>query len=246
MLRKSVWVLALLCPLAQAGELTVSAASSLSEAFKEVATAYEARTPGDKVLLNIAASGALLQQMAKGAPVDVFASADEQTMQLAISQGLVKAGEAKDFAGNLLVLVVPPAAKVMPKQLTDLNGATIQKLALGNPDSVPAGRYAQQALQQANLWSALQPRLIPAQNVRQALDYVARGEVDAGFVYQTDALQFKDKVKVAFTVPLAKPVRYPLAALAASTHPAEAQRFVRFVLSAEGQAILRRHGFQQP
>lgn len=246
MWRRSVWLLALLCPLARAGELTVSAASSLSEAFKAVATAYEARTPGDKVLLNFAASGALLQQMAKGAPVDVFASADEQTMQQAISQGLVKPGATRDFAGNQLVLVVPPAMNPVPKQLADLNSATVQKVALGNPDSVPAGRYAQQALQQANLWTAIQPRLIPAQNVRQALDYVARGEVDAGFVYQTDAQQFKDKVKVAFTVSLAKPVRYPLAVLAASPHPAEAQRFAQFVLSADGQAILRRYGFQQP
>ena len=229
-----------------AAEITVSAAASLTDAFKEVAAAYEARHPADKVRLNFAASGTLLQQIAKGAPVDVFASADLATMDKAQAQGLIAAAQRSNFARNTLVLIVPKGAAVRPASLADLGQASVRRIAIGNPASVPVGRYTQQALNKANLWSAYEPKLINAQSVRQVLDYVARGEVDTGFVYATDAAIMKDKVDVTWTVPLDEPVTYPLAPIAASANPASALTFVEFVTGPEGQAILSRYGFSKP
>lgn len=234
------------CGRIHAAELTVSAAASLTNAFKEVSQSYEAKYAGSKVLLNVGASGALLQQMAKGAPVDVFASADQETMDQAEKQGLVSNGERKDFVRNTLVLVVPTDSKLALKRLEDLDQAAVQKIAIGNPASVPVGRYSQTALEAAKLWTAVQPKSIHTQNVRQSLDYVARGEVDAGFVYATDAALMKDKVKVAFNVPLQTAISYPIARVAGSSHADEAKRFVAYVLSAEGQAILGKYGFLKP
>lgn len=242
----SAALLATAAAAASAGELLVSAASSLTSAFKEVAQAYEAQHPGSKVALNFAASGALLQQIAKGAPVDVFASADQETMDMAQKQGLVAAAARRDFVRNSLVLVVPVDARFHVKQLNDLAQPGVARVAISNPASVPVGRYAQRALEAAKLWPQLQAKAITTQNVRQSLDYVARGEVDAGFVYRTDAALMKTKVKVAFEVPLDVAVRYPIAAVGASANAAEAKRFVDFMLAPAAQAILARHGFLKP
>lgn len=239
-------VVCIVSNVAHAGELTVSAAASLTNAFKDIAQQYEAQHAGIKVLLNFGASGALLQQMAKGAPVDIFASADQETMDMAVKQGLVAAAERKDFVRNTLVLVVPSDSKLPLKQLQDLNQAGVQKIAIGNPASVPVGRYTQHALETEKLWTAVQPKTISTQNVRQSLDYVARGEVDAGFVYATDAGVMKDKVKVAFTVPLDSAIRYPIAKTTGSTNGDEARRFISYVLSPAGQAILSKYGFRKP
>ncbi|MEO8407605.1 MAG: molybdate ABC transporter substrate-binding protein, partial [Oxalobacteraceae bacterium] len=221
-----------------AGELTVSAASSLTNAFKEIAHSYQTQYPDAKVALNFGASGALLQQLAKGAPVDVFASADQQTMDLAEQQRLVAAGERHDFVRNALVLIVPADSQLALKRLQDLRRPGIKRIAIGNPASVPVGRYTKHALEAAKLWSILEARVISTQNVRQSLDYVARGEVDAGFVYATDAAIMQDKVKVVLEVPLDVAIAYPIAKTAASTNGAEARRFVGYVLSPAGQAIL--------
>jgi molybdate transport system substrate-binding protein len=229
-----------------AAELTVSAAASLTDAFKAIAKGYEAQYPGSKVLLNFGASGALLQQMAKGAPVDVFAPADEETMDAAVKQGLVAAGERKDFARNTLVLIMPADSARSVKRLEDLRQPGVQHIAVGNPASVPVGRYTRRALESARLWAALTPKLINTLNVRQALDYVARGEADAGFVYRTDAAKLKDKVKVALEVPLDMPITYPIANTNGSANAAEARRFVAYVLAPSAQSILARYGFQQP
>ncbi len=232
---------------ASAGQLLVSAASSLTQAFREIAVSYQVQHPEVKVALNFAASGVLLQQLDKGAPVDIFASADQYTMDLAQQRGLV--GARRDFARNALVVIVPvllprhpgPPA---PAGLTDLARLDITRVAIGNPASVPAGRYAGLALQAAKL--DLQAKTIQTQNVRQALDYVARGEVDAGFVYRTDAALMPGKVKVAFEVPQGEAILYPIAASKRSANAAEAGRFIGFILSDAGQAILARHGFLAP
>ncbi|WP_294996016.1 molybdate ABC transporter substrate-binding protein [uncultured Stenotrophomonas sp.] len=231
---------------AWAGELTVSAASSLTESFRELGTAYEKAHPGTRVDFNFAASGVLLQQISRGAPVDVFASADETTMDQAQQQGLLAAGSREVFAVNALWVVVPPQSTAAPRALKELAGAGVQRIALGNPDSVPVGRYAKGALEAAGLWPSVQGKTITTQNVRQSLDYVARGEVDAGFVYATDAQAMPDRVRRAFAVPVSGRIAYPLAVTRASTQPAEAKRFTAFVRSAQGQAILARHGFGKP
>lgn len=244
------WMIAALLATAScsvlAGQLLVSAASSLTNSFREAASVYQAQHPGVAVALNFAASGVLLQQLDKGAPVDVLASADQQTMDLAQQRGLV--GARSDFARNSLVVIVPlPQAnpgQLTLRRLADLGQGGITRVAIGNPTIVPAGRYAHHALQAAKL--DLQAKTIQTQNVRQALDYVARGEVDAGFVYRTDAALMPDKVKVAFEVPQAGAIRYPIAASKHGPNAAEAARFIDFIVSPAGQAIFAKHGFLKP
>ena len=119
-------------------------------------------------------------------------------------------------------------------------------MAIANPASVPVGRYSEGALKKANLWDAVQPKAIGTQNVRQSLDYVARGEVDAGFVYATDAAIMKDKVHVVLDVPLDAPVLYPIATIKGSSNAAEAKRFVSYLQTAPAQAILAKYGYKKP
>ena len=130
--------------------------------------------------------------------------------------------------------------------MKDLAQATYQRVAIGLPASVPVGRYTKGVLEAEGLWTAIEPKMIGAQSVRQALDYVARGEVDAGFVYSTDAALMPDKVKVALTVVTAKPILYPAAPIAASANMGIAQRFVEFLLSPQSTAVFVKYGFGKP
>lgn len=239
-------LLVLLAAPVAAAELTVSAAASLTNAFRELAPLFEAQNPDIQVQLNFGASGALLQQIAKGAPVDVFASADQETMDQAQARSLVRAVVRRNFVANTLVVVVPSDAGAVPRGIGELAQPAYARIAIGLPASVPVGRYTQAVLQKAGLWAAIGPKMIGAQNVRQALDYVARGEVDAGFVYATDAALMPDKVRVALTVPTETAILYPIAPLAASANGAAAQKFVAFVLSTPAQAVLAKHGFGKP
>ena len=231
---------------ALAAEVTVSAAASLTNAFKEIAENFEAANPEHKVLLNFAGSGELLQQIAKGAPVDVFASADQETMDKAQAQGLLNDSSRKDFVQNTLVVITPSNSKLELKALTDLQQDALQRLAISNPESVPVGRYSKQALVTSNLWDALADKMINTQNVRQSLDYVARDEVDAGFVYATDAAIMSDKVKVQFTVPLETVVSYPIAVTKEGAAKELSQQFIHYTFNEESQAVLTKFGFSKP
>nr|WP_198937919.1 molybdate ABC transporter substrate-binding protein [Pelomonas sp. KK5] len=231
---------------ASAADLTVSAAASLTNAFKELAPQFEAAHPGTKVLLNFAASDALLAQIAKGAPVDVFASADQETMDKAEAQKLLAAGSRRNFVNNALVLITPVDGTAPVMALADLSKPEVKRVALGKPEGVPAGRYARGALEAAKLWPAVEPKAVYATNVRQALDYVARGEADAGFVYATDAAIQKDKVKVAATIPTETAISYPVAAIAGGPNTEAGRQFIAYLLSASGQAVLAKYGFQKP
>ncbi|WP_239373108.1 molybdate ABC transporter substrate-binding protein [Snodgrassella gandavensis] len=227
-----------------AASITVSAAASLTNAFNDIAKAYQQQYPQDKVLLNFGASGSLLQQMQNGAPVDVFASADQQTMDQAQAKNLVQAQDRVNFANNTLVLITPKKGDVTVRSLKDLQHSGIKHIALGNPAYTPAGRYAQAAMEQAQVWSQIQPKIVNVNNVRQALDYVANQSAEAGFVFGTDAAIMPDKVSVAATIPTSKPISYPIAKTVASKEPAAANRFVHFIRSAKGQQILKHYGFQ--
>ncbi len=231
---------------ASAADLTVSAAASLTNAFRELGMAFEAQNPGTKVQFNFAASGALLQQFVKGAPVDVFASADQETMDEAQKQGLVDTASRVDFVRNALVVIAPSDGKLAATGLADLRSEKFAKIAIGQPASVPVGRYTKSVLEQAGLWSVVEPKMIGAQSVRQALDYVARGEVDAGFVYATDAAIMTDKVRVLFVAPTPAPILYPIAALKASSDGAMARKFVQFIVSPAAHSVLTRYGFGAP
>ncbi len=230
----------------QAQEVIVSAAASLTNAFQAIGTAFEKAHPGAKVTFNFAASGPLLAQIRQGAPVDVFASADQETMDRAAKDRLLAEGTRADFARNTLVLIVPASATVVPQKLADLSGPGLRRIATGTPASVPVGRYTMAAVQDAGLAAALEPKWIYGESVRQVLNYVARAEVDAGFVYRTDALIDQGKARIAFTVPTATPVSYPIAQIAASRNAALGRDFIAFVRGEAGQKILGGFGFSQP
>lgn len=227
----------------RSAEMTVSAAASLTNAFSDLKTAFEKKHPDITVQTNFAASNPLLKQIMEGAPVDVFASADQDTMNKAVEAKVANPDSRKDFALNELVLITPKGAP-QPASLADL--AKAKRIAVGNPDSVPAGRYAKAALVHAGLWDKLEKHFIYSDSVRQALDYVARGEVDAGFVYKTDALLQKDKTNIALLVDSQTPVSYPIALALTGDNPKAGQEFIDFVLSPEGMAILAKYGFSKP
>jgi molybdate transport system substrate-binding protein len=233
-------------PALAAQELIVSAAASLTNVMKVVAAQYEKTHPGTKVLCNFAASGVLLQQMVQGAPVDVFAAADQKTMNQAQAKKLINPATRQNFVSNRLVLIVPMDSTLSVSGLKGLTAPRVKRVAVGNPATVPAGRYAKEALVKAGLWDKLKPKYVLAESVRQVLDYVRRGEVDAGLVYSTDAAIAQGKVKVMQKVTEHAPILYPIALTLATGKKKEAQRFVDFVLSPAAQKTFKKFGFGKP
>lgn len=231
---------------AGAQQLTLSAAASLTDAFKELATRFEATHAGVTLRLNFAASGVLLQQIIQGAPVDVFVSADQATVLRGIEQKLFDADSKRDFASNTLVLVVPTQDGPPVKSLADLGNAAVKRIAVGKLATVPVGRYTKEALDSARLWSVLEPKFVYGDSVRQLLDYVARGEADAGFVYRTDAASAGDKVRLVLTLQGHTPVTYPAVVVSATRNQSLARDFVAFLSSATAQQVLARYGFGKP
>lgn len=228
---------------ARAGEtITVSAGAAMTEAMLEAATAFE-QTHGLRVVCNFGASGQLLRQIALGAPVDVFASADQETMDAAQGQGLIRPGTRRNFAGNRLVLITPTTARPLAG-LQDLE--QLERIAVGNPEFVPIGRHARKVLAADGLWQRLAPRMVQGVTVRQVLDYVARGEADAGFVFATDALVAAGKVQSQPGIVPPLPISYPVAALQRSSVPNQAEQFIAFLLAGSGRDIFGRHGFLPP
>lgn len=244
--RHIVLTLSLVCLAvsANAADLVVSAAASLTNAFQEMKPVFEKAHPGTTLVFNFAASGPLLKQIEQGAPVDVFASADQETMDKATPR--IMAESRINFAGNALVMIVPSDSALALTSPEDLKNDAVKLIAIGNPESVPAGRYAKGALSTTSLYDALTPKFVLAESVRQALDYVSRGEVQAGLVYATDATQRQDKVKVAATVAGHKPISYPIATLKDSANADMGKAFLAFVLSDEGQGVLAKYGFTKP
>jgi molybdate transport system substrate-binding protein len=243
------WLVACLAvmPLAAAGQpLTVSAAASLTDAFRAIGPTFEAAHPGVSLRFNFAASGVLIQQIVQGAPVDVFASADQEAMDRGVAQKVVDAATRRDFAANAVVLIVPAQGGPAIGSLADLTRAEVRRIAVGKTASVPVGRYTRQVLDSAGLWAALEPKFVQADSVRQVLDYVARGETDAGFVYRTDAARMADKVRIVLTAAGHAPVRYPAAVVGETRRPALAKAFVDFLASPAAQDVLGRYGFGKP
>lgn len=239
-------ILSAMPALAGAQQLTVSAAASLTNVLKDLGTRYEAARPGVKLQYNFAASGVLIQQIAQGAPVDLFISADEETMAKGIEQKLLDGASRKDIASNQVVLIVPATGAVPVSGLSSLTTEPVKHIAIGKLASVPVGRYTRQALEGARLWPALEQKFVYADSVRQVLDYVARGEVEAGFVYSTDAAVMPDKVKVVMRVDGHSPVRYPAALTLDGKQKAATADFLAYLLSAPAQDVLAKAGFGKP
>jgi molybdate transport system substrate-binding protein len=224
-----------------ANEIIVSAAVSLKDAFNEIAQLNEQRNNA-KVHFNFGASGALQKQIESGAPVDVFASAGSKQMDEL--KELIIASSRTNFARNVLVLVEPTNSSAITS-FTDLSKPEIKKIAVGNPKTVPAGQYTEQTFNKLQLLPDIRSKLIYAEDVRQVLDYVARGEVDAGVVYSSDVLSAGAKVKEVVRAPEDShdPILYPIAIVKDSKRKDAAQKFIDLVLSSEGQSILAKHGF---
>ena len=229
---------------AAAAPLTVSAASSLKEALLEAAEAFVARG-GSQVQFNFGATGRLLAQIREGAPVDAWIAASDEHMRQGEALDLVDPASRSVIASNRLVLIVPRAGKGQVESFERLSDPAIGRLAIGEPRTVPAGQYAGQVLAALDLEASLQGRIVHGGNVRQVLDYVERGEVDAGIVYLTDAKPAGDAVRI---VAEAKPnwhdpIRYVAATVRRSGRADEVSGFIRFLTSDAGQKILASHGF---
>lgn len=226
-----------------ANEIIVSAAVSLKDAFNEIAQLNEQRN-NVKVHFNFGASGALQKQIESGAPVDVFASAGAQQMDQLAAKDLIVTSSRTDFARNVLVLIEPANSSAIAS-FADLSKPEVKKIAAGNPKTVPAGQYTEQTLNKLQLLPGIQSKLIYAEDVRQVLDYVVRGEVDAGIVYSSDVLSAGAKVKEVVRAPddAHDPILYPIAIVKDSKRQDAAQKFIELVLSADGQKILAKYGF---
>jgi molybdate transport system substrate-binding protein len=224
--------------------ITVSAAASLTEAFTNISSQFEKENPGTNVSLNFGSSGTLRTQIEGGAPVDVFASADERQMDMLANKSLIVNSTRKDFVHNSLVLIVPASSTLNITNITDLTNPGVQKIGIGNPDTVPVGNYTRTALTDAGLWGQLENKTVPAEDVKQVLTYVEKGDVDAGFVYVSDVKTAPaGTVKIVTNVPVSIPISYPIAVVSASTHQATAQKFIDLVTSTEGQEFLKEDGF---
>jgi molybdate transport system substrate-binding protein len=243
-------LLSLFCPreaIAQPGGRgpVVLAAASMQEAMTAAADAWTARGH-PRPVLSFAASSALARQVEAGAPADLFLSADEEWMDDVARRGLLAPGSRATLAGNRLVLVAPVGKRV---RLSIGRGMPIGRalgggrLAMADPDSVPAGKYGKAALTALRVWPQVSSRLVRASNVRAALALVERGEVPLGIVYATDARASKGVALVGvFPAGSHPPIRYPLALIRTSRHR-DAEVFRRFLLSPAGKAILARYGF---
>lgn len=225
--------------------IVVFAAASLTDVLGEIDKAYTAKT-GVEVKASFAASSALARQLENGAKAEVFFSADEEWMDYLAQRNLLQPKSRHDVVGNRLVMIAPvdSAAKVTIKKGFNVSKelGNAGRLATGDPESVPVGKYAQAALTNLGAWDAIAPRLVRAENVRSALAYVARGEAPLGIVYETDALAEK-RVKIvgAFPADSHSPIRYPISATTAAT--ADAVKYVDFVRGKESAAIFRKYGF---
>ena len=227
-----------------AGPVTVFAAASLTDSLKAVAEAYKTKT-GVTVILSFGASSALARQIEQGAGADLFLSADTDWMDYLQKKGLIAAGSRKDLLGNQLVLVAGPQARPAPKIAPHFDLAAALRggrLALADPNSVPAGKYAKAALTALHVWDSVASKVAAAENVRVALEYVARGEAPYGIVYATDAkITPAVRVEGVFPEDSHGAIVYP-AALTKTASPG-GKAFLNFLDSKEAHAIFEKAGF---
>lgn len=227
---------------ANGAEVNVYAAASLTDVLKEIAANYEKQS-SDKIVFNFAASSMLARQITERAPADIFFSADEAKMDDLQKAGLIVNDTRRDMLSNSLVIVVPNDSQLTITSPDDLVAKT-QKIAIADPRAVPAGIYTKEYLRGLGLWDKLESKIVPTENVRGALAAVESGNVDAGFVYKTDA-DISKKVKIAFSVPIEKgpAIRYPIALVKEAKNKSAAENFLRYLQSDSARRLFERYGF---
>jgi len=223
--------------------ITVAAAASLKDAGNELKDLFVKTHPQIKVTYNFASSGTLQKQIEEGAPADLFISAGKSQMDALAAKGLIVDSSRQDLLGNTLVLVAKKDSTL--SSFDGLADANIKKISIGTPETVPAGKYAQETLTTLKLWDKIQTKLVLAKDVRQVLTYVETGNVDAGLVYNSDFISSKD-LKVVALAPADshKAIVYPMALIKNSQHQKEAQEFAGFLSSQEAAAVFTKYGFE--
>lgn len=226
-----------------AAELTVAAAASLTNVLTEIGTSYQKSHSNTKINFNFGSSGTLQTQIAQGAPVDVFLSADDEKMDKLAAQRLIDSGTRRVVASNRLVLIVPKNSALKPRRFSDMASPNIRHIALGGP-SVPAGQRAEEVFRKLGIWTLVQSKAVRTKDVRAALTQVELGNVEAGVVYATDAA-ISRKIRVISFAPVSMhaPIRYPAAVVSASKNQREAGHFVRFLNGQSARKIFAKYRF---
>ena len=225
-------------------ELKISAAASLQEAMVEIEKEFKQVNPDVKLTVNLGSSGTLMQQIQEGAPCDLFISAGAKQMDTLVEDGTINKDDVKTLLINDLVLVAAKGEKI--DSLDDLKSDSITKIAIGDPESVPAGKYAKEVLDNTKLYDNVKDKLVLAKDVKEVLSWVQKGSADAGFVYLSDTVGAKG-IKVALTTDedTHSSISYPIAVLKASEKQDKAKAFENFLLSDDGQTILEKYGFKK-
>lgn len=224
-------------------EINISAAASLTDALTEIQTEYQKQA--DVVLVfNFAASGALQKQIREGAPCDLFLSASEEHMDGLEAEGLIVSESRADLLGNALTLIASSEQSENIKNYNDLTKTELSGISIGTPESVPAGKYAKQALQNLGIWDKLEDRIIYAKDVRQVLEYVDTGNADCGLVYKSDTLAMKTGT-VVMDLPESShaPIVYPIALIKDSTQQEAAAAFYKFLQTDYAAGVFEKYGF---
>jgi molybdate transport system substrate-binding protein len=229
-----------------AGDVRVAAAASLTDALKEIASAHE-KNSGDRVVFSFAASSLLARQIEQGAPFDVFLSADEAKMNLLEKRGLIDTSTRKVFLSNRLVVVTPRDQSVTLTSAKDLSLPAVKRIALAEPRSVPAGIYAKEYLEKAGVWSAIEKKVVPTENVRAALAAIEAGNAEAAIVYKTDAA-ISRRVRVAFEVTASEgpQISYVAAQVKEAKDVAAARRFLAHLSGPAASEVWKKFGFIVP
>jgi molybdate transport system substrate-binding protein len=239
-------LIALFCfipPAAHADEILVSAAASLTDVLKDIGKAYQAKSK-HTILLTLGPSNFLARQIDEGAPADMFFSADLAQMDILDKNGRLEPGTRKNLLSNQLVMIVPSDSRLAIASPKDLLKSEVKRIALADPAAVPVGVYASKYLGDEGLWDKIKSKIVPVLDVRATLASVESGNVEAGFVYKTDAALSK-KVKIVFEVPIEKgpKITYPIAIVKESKKKEAARAFMNYVLSSAGKATFKKYGF---
>jgi molybdate transport system substrate-binding protein len=225
-------------------ELTISAAASLKDALEVIEQMYQEKHPEIELTFNFGGSGSLQKQISHGAPVDLFFSADKEKFDLLVAEGNISKDDGTDLLGNELVLIVPKEKQSSLTSFQDLVKEEIHAISIGTPETVPAGKYAKELLEQINIWKKIDSKVVLAKDVRQVLSYVETSNIDAGIVYKTDAM-ISDKVEIVATADsnTHTPIIYPIGIIKDTKKYDEAKKFYNYLQSKESMKVFTDYGF---